>query len=227
MIASGSKPLFLLLALMLGLAMGVLSVGCGDESTDPTPPEPSEIPAPTSPENVVKSIEVIYNDDVRNAQERLDAYANLLSDGNSTPSEAFIFKLQPGDIINGLPPAWGRDAELAAHRAIFDAQAAGDIYSLELRITHDPAQDLTPPEIGRDGWKEVFATNVYLRLMFNTDDGLEVKGGQANFGFPPAANGQFKIAEWIDLPRPSPAARSVESSTWGSIKAGYGLGDLQ
>src|SRR4030095_7727563 len=134
---------------------------------------------------------------------------------------AFDFNFIPVDIQNGLPPSWGLDAELAAHRAIFEAQSAGDVYSLELRITHNAAQDLTPPEPGRRGRKEVFAPTVYLRLMFNIEDGMEVTGGQANFLFPPAHDGKFKIAEWFDLPRPSPTARSVEGSTWGSIKAQY------
>ena len=105
---------------------------------------------------------------------------------------------------------------------MFSAQAAGNIYSLELRVTHNPAQDLSPADPDRDGWKEVFVTNVYLKLMFNLEDGLEVNGGQAEFKFPPAENGQFKIGDWIDLPRPAPRGPvAVEGSTWGSIKAAY------
>src|SRR4030095_9094404 len=132
---------------------------------------------------------------------------------------AFDFNFIPVDIQNGLPPSWGLDAELAAHRAVFEAQSAGAVYSLELRITHNAAQDLTPPETDREGWKEVFATNVYLRLMFNFEDGLEVNGAQSIFKFPPAEAGDVKRGEWIDLPRPGPLPRSaVEHSTWGAIK---------
>jgi hypothetical protein len=211
-----------LLALLLTVAFG-----CGDDSTKPQPEDndPPAIPAPTTPENVVSAIEVIYNDDVRSPRERLDAYASLLSDYSAPFEEAFIFLLTPADIESGLPPTWGLDSELAAHRAIFEAQGAGDIHSLELQIVHNPAQDLTPPEPGREGWKHVFATNVYLRLMFNVEDGLEVNGGQADFMFPPPHDGRFKIAEWRDLPRPGAFAgtSSVEGSTWGSVKAGYWL----
>jgi hypothetical protein len=196
--------------------------GCGDDATKPDPEDngPPAIPASTTPENVVSAIEVIYNDDVRSPQERFDAYANLLSDNMAPIEEAFIFQLTPADNQNGLPPSWGLDSELAAHRAIFNAQGAGDIYSLELAIVHGSAQDLTPPDPEREGWKQVFATNVYLRLMFDMSNGLEVNGGQAMFMFPPARDGKFKIAVWRDLPRPSPP-RSVESSTWGSVKAGF------
>jgi hypothetical protein len=207
---------WILLALLLAVA------GCDDDATKPDPEDndPPAIPAPTTPENVVSAIEVIYNDDVRSPQERLDAYASLLPGNSAPPEEAFIFVFMPADIQNGLPPTWGLNEELAVHRAIFDAQGAGDIHSLELRIVHNPAQDLTPSEAGREGWKQVFATNVYLRLMFDMNNGLEVNGGQSMFLFPPPQEGKFNIAEWRDLPRPSPA-RSVESSTWGSVKAAF------
>ena len=203
------------LVFILGMA-----AGCNEETTQPED-DSLVLPAPTTPENVVAGMQVIYNDRTHSAIERRQAYENLLSDGLGPPAEAFIFNFQPSDIINGLPPSWGRDAEVAAHRAIFDAQEAGDIYSLELRITHDPAGPLTPPEDGREGWQQVFATNVYLRIMFNTDDGLEVNGAQALFEFPPAHDGAYRIARWTDLPRPGAARESVEPTTWGSIKAGY------
>jgi len=203
-----------------------VAVGCDENTQNPDPIDgggPPEIPPASTPENVVKGIEVIYNDRVRNSQQRSDAYASLLTD-SSSPSEAFLFVLTPADVQNGLPPAWGLDSELAAHRAIFNALDTGDIYSLELRIVHDAAQDLTPPEAGRAGWTQVFATNVYLRLMFDLNNGLEVNGGQAKFMFPPARNGKFKIAQWDDLPRPGMTQRPVESSTWGSVKAGFTSG---
>jgi hypothetical protein len=58
--------------------------------------------------------------------------------------------------------------------------------------------------------------------MLNLEDGLEVNGGQAEFKFPPAENGQFKIGDWTDLPRPGLLrGASVENHTWGAIKAIY------
>jgi hypothetical protein len=193
--------------LMVGL---FLAAGCNEETTRPED-DSLVLPALTSPENVISAIQVIYNDKTHSKDDRLAAYASLLD-------SAFVFHFQPNDI--GESTFWLLEEELAAHDCMFGAQAAGNIYSLELRVTNDPAQDLNPPESGREGWKEVFATSVYLRLMLNLDDGFEVNGGQSEFKFPPAENGQFKIGEWIDLPRPGPRGPlTVEPTTWGSIKA--------
>jgi hypothetical protein len=210
----------------LALTIGALAAGCEDETTQPED-DSIVLPAPTTPEALIFSIEVLYNDKVHTADERLAGYASLFD-------STFTFHFQPADINNGLPPSWGLEEELAAHASIFAAYGAGDTYSIELRITHNPAQDETPPQVGHEGWKQIFATNVYLRVMFNIEDGLEVNGGQAEFLFPPATEGRslaprFRIAEWTDLPRPGirsngprDAPRSaVESSTWGSIKASY------
>jgi hypothetical protein len=210
-----------LLALGLALMIG-LTGGCEDDPTEPAD-DSLVLPALTSPEAVISAIQVIYNDRTHPAAERLEGYMTLLTNPSDPPEQQFIFHFQPADIAGGLPPSWGLDQELAAHQAIFNAQSAGDVYSLELRVTHDPARELTPPQVGREGWQEVFATNVYLRLMFNVEDGLEVNGGQAEFLFPPAAEGRFRIAEWLDLPRPGLAPRSaVESASWGNIKASFG-----
>ena len=200
---------FLTLALvpmLLGLVMGSGCIFSPDEE-DPPGDLPPEILPRTSPDNVLKNLQAVYNDKVRSAVDRRQIYEQLLPPGPEPPpgppvGQAFIFNFQPADIDNGLPPSWGRDEELAAHRAIFDAQESGGIYSLELRITHNPPADLNPPEDGRDGWKEIFATNVYLRLMINPDDGLEVNGGQAEFKFAPPIDGLFVINDWTDLPRP-------------------------
>jgi hypothetical protein len=108
---------------------------------------------------------------------------------------------------------------MAAHDGMFSAQDNGNIYSLALAITHGPAIDLDPPQQGREGWKEIFADHVHLRLMFNPEDGLEVNGGQAEFLFPPPVGGRWFIGEWKDLPRPGLIA--IEPNTWGQIKANY------
>jgi hypothetical protein len=198
---------FLTLALvpiLMGLVMGT---GCifdpepGDPPGDPPPP----ILARTSPENVIKNLQAIYNDKVRTAIDRRQFYEQQLppADANPDSGRAFIFNFQPRDIEeHGLPPSWGRNEEVAAHKAIFEAQEAGRVYSLELTITFNPAADLNPPEAGREGWKEIFATNVFLRLMENLEDGFEVNGGQAEFKFAPPVDGLYVINDWTDLPRP-------------------------
>jgi hypothetical protein len=73
----------------------------------------------------------------------------------------------------------------------------------------------------RWGWQEVFAPFVYLRLMFNIQEGIEVNGSQGRFLFPPAESGRFKIAEWSDLPNPS---GKTEATTWGRLKLHYSPG---
>lgn len=198
----------LLLWLILALAFGA---GCNEESTRPQDDDNELIlPALTSPASIVSALEILYNED-HSDSDRLAGYATLLD-------SSFVFHFQANDI--GLPQSWGREDELAAHAGMFGAQSGGDIYMLELRITHDSAEDLSPPEVGREGWQEIFATNVYLRLMFNPEDGLEVNGGQAEFKFPPAKDGLFKLADWTDLPRPGALrSTSVDPSTWGGIKA--------
>jgi hypothetical protein len=209
--------------LLLVLGLLVIILGCDEDSTEPEPDTPGPPwPAPTAPESLLVAMQKIYNDRSHSALERFQAYSDLLPNELAPLNEAFIFMLQPSDIQNGLPPSWGRDSELAAHQSVFEAQEAGDIYSLELRIEHSPVQELTPPQVGREGWKEIRATNVYLRLMFDPSSGLEVNGGQAEFQFPPERDGKWCISHWLDLPRPgAEEGRPVENTTWGGVKAYY------
>ena len=201
-----------LLVFLLGCDSGFCPENCGGP---PPSPVPQTIPPPTSPENVIEAIEVVYNDKVRNAPERSTIYAGLFD-------PAFVFHFQAADVHSGLPETWQLEDELAAHARIFDALEWGGIYSLEARVLHGPAIALIPSVPGGDGWKEVFASNVYLRLMTNLDEGLEVNGGRAVFVFSPPSDGNWRIAAWMDLPGPTPEEESaVESVTWGQIKYGY------
>ena len=190
-------------------------VSCEDD--EPTTPQDSATPtrlcSPTAPESLLCSMEALYNDTLRTVTDRLSLYADLFS-------KDFIFHLQPGDIQNGLPPSWGTDAEIEALRAIFTAQDNGEIYSLRLSLVYDSAQDVDPPQQDREGWKEIFVTNLYLRLMFNPEDGLEVNAHQAEVHFQPPTEGRWTIGEWWDLPRPEPRL-TVETATFGNIKANY------
>jgi hypothetical protein len=202
------------MSLALALTIGVLAAGCEDETTQPED-DSLVLPERSTPEALISSIELIYNDRTHGADERLAGYASLFD-------SSFTFYFQPNDI--GDPPqSWGLEEELAAHANMFAAQSAGGIYSIELRVTHNPGIDLSPPQVGREGWKEIFVTNVYLRLMFNQEDGLEINGGQTEFLFPPAAEGRFRIAEWTDVPRPGPLR---SGSSWGAIKMKFYNGTL-
>ena len=145
------------LALLLGFASG-----CVEETTRPQDQDDELVlPALTSPENVIVAMQIIYNE-THSAEDRWAGYASLLD-------SAFVFHFQRADINSGLPASWGLEDELAAHAGIFAAQSANQIYSIELLVIHNPADDLSPPEDGREGWQEIFATNVYLRLMLNPE----------------------------------------------------------
>ncbi len=204
--------------LAIPLLLTVLLPSCGDDSGQPEP-EPPPIPVLSAPDSVLRAIEVIYKDRVRTAEEKAAEYAKLLAP--LTPTDpGFVFHFTPQDVGNGLPETWGVDAEIEAHAGLFTALAGGQLHSLELRMTLNPARDLDPPQPGREDWQEIFATSIYLVLMFNPDDGLAVVGGQGRFLLAPAAGGTWVLAEWIELPRPTPI--KSEATSWGEIKSLYG-----
>jgi len=204
------------------LAIVLLAVVACKVDTSTAPQlQPLELRPLTVPENLVSNIEVLYNDNVRTAAEKKAEYEKLLGPPagcDSCPS--FIFDFQPKDEVNGTPDTWGRVEEIQAQANIFQAKANRQIRELRLQIEFLPAEDLNDPS--RPGWKEVFASNVHLRLLTTPSDGYDVHGAQAQFRVYPA-KGRWFIGEWIDLPRPGsrPSSASVDPSTWGSIKAAY------
>ena len=199
-------------ALLAGLA------GCiGDSPTAPAKAKPIALRAPTSPENLIFNLEAVYNDRVRQPEERLAAFQDLFA-----PDLAFI--VPPADLGRGLPASWGLETEVAIHRRMFEAQARREIRSLALVLAHPPAAQLDPPQEGRDDWKEVFVPMVALRLLWNAADGLDATGGQCRFLAEPRA-GRWYIREWIELQRPrgrgGAPSLSVDGSTWAWIKARF------
>ncbi len=178
-------------------------------------PEPGTvIPPPESPLALIEAIHVVYNSRLHTAAERVAGYRELLAPG-APDFPDFVFHFLPG---TGLPESWGFADELAAHEGLFTVQENGGVYSLALIVQCEPPRDPDPPIPGGEGWQEVFASNTYLRLMFNPNNGLEVNGAQGRFLMMPASGGRWYIAEWWDLPRPAPA---VETTSWGFIKASF------
>jgi hypothetical protein len=178
---------------------------------------PETLRDPTTPENVLANLESLYNDTRRPAAERLALYADLLA-------EDFLFVLDPDDVERGLPATWGRAIELDIHRRMFEARTRREIRALALALSHQPARDLEPPQVGREGWKEILVPAVNLRLLFTSFDGYDVAGTQARFLFAPAPGGRWRIAEWQDLPgrhARGTGTASVDGSTWGAVKALY------
>jgi hypothetical protein len=207
-----------------GLVLGVLLVALLACEDDPTNPDLEMAPALqplTAPENLISNIEILYNDSVRTATERKTEYEKLLAPPSGCDTcQAFLFDFQPTDELIGIPDTWGRDPEIEANANIFHAQANGQIHEMTLNIEFLAAQDLGDP--GRPGWKEVFATNVHLRLLTTPQDGFEILGAQARFRAY-SAQGRWWIGEWIDLPRPGPrgSPSAVGARTWGRIKYLY------
>ena len=205
------------LALVTGLATWVMLpfiISCSDDEPPSAPEETGvgRLCSPSAPESLLCRIEALYNDEQREVSERVLLYDDLFT-------RDFIFYFPPPEIY--VPPLWGIKPEVEAHRGMFMAQDKGEIFDLTLSMAYDSAQDLDPPQPGREGWKEVFVNNVVLRLMFDPNDGLEVNGGQAEFLFPPPVGDRWYIAVWRDLPRPAPERDAVEPTTWGHIKAQY------
>lgn len=208
------------LAMLLAVATCAVVACKVDTSTAPQL-QPPELRPLTVPENLVSNIAVLYNDNMRTAAEKKAEYEKLLGPpAGCDTCPSFIFDFQPKDEENGTPDTWGRDQEIQANENIFQAQQNGDIYELTLAIQSLPAQDISDPE--RPGWKEIYATNVHLRLLTSPHDGFEINGGQAQFRAYPA-QGRWWIGEWIDLPRPGPRGPSfaVEPTSWGSVKSSY------
>jgi hypothetical protein len=218
---------------MVVVAVTVLFMGavsCSDDPTEPMVDLPQLLP-PVLPENVIENIAILYSERVRNVDTWVGEYEKLLLPASEDPSgTGFIFRFQPVDIADGLPPVWGIADEVTAHRGLFQAFADSSILSLSLTITQNSPEDLDPPLEGRDGWKRIRATNVNYRLMFNANDGLEVVGGQADFILKPD-DGVWRVADWLDLPRPfAPGpgqSKAVSPATWGSVKTLYHRGPYQ
>lgn len=197
-------PFLALLAVTATL--GLYDAGCiFNPKPDPPVIERDPIPPPTTPDNLIAALEVIYNDAARDAQERLLLYEDRIAESG------FKFKFQPSDVGTDpsgtgarIPPDWGRDEEIRAHERLFSAQQSGEVYSLTLDIERQSDREIDPPQEGKEGWRLIWATNVQLRLMFNPNDGLEVNGGQADFYLAPDDPEQpsrWWIGEWVDRPR--------------------------
>ena len=166
-----------------------------------TGPDPLPIPPPTSPENLLAALQVIYNDPARDANERLQLYRDLFPPANRGSLPGFTFHFQPADVAPGDGQSWGLDEELEAHVGMFGACESGEVRGLELSLTHLPAEPIEFPGEGQEDWAEIFVSNVFLRIMFNPEDGLVVDGAQARFLLAPTADRWF-IVDWTDLPRP-------------------------
>lgn len=75
------------------VAVLLVAVAACDEDEDPmkpSGPQPVELRPPTTPENLIYNLQVLYNDTLRTKDDRVSAYADLLASD-------FIFHISPGD----------------------------------------------------------------------------------------------------------------------------------
>ncbi len=180
---------------ILVVALIATSTGCLFETDDPQPQtgrSKPAIPAPTSPENVLESLLILYNDDVRTAAERLAEFEKLFVPPDHPNLEPYLFKFSPSAVDGGLPPTWDLEAELRSHEHMFAALDAGDLFELRLEWQTAPMTQRL------DGAWEISVSNINLRLLFSANDGFELRSGLANFVFREDA-GRWYIIEWQDL----------------------------
>jgi len=203
------------------VAIGLGWVGCGDDDGG-WEGYPEDLPLTYSvaaPESLLRAIEIIYKADGHSAIERQRAYADLFDPD-------YVFRFQAGDIESyGMPRAWDLEHETTASDSMFHALEVGNAYSLQLQMQWSPATDIYPPVPGREGWKEVRATNIDCFVMLAAGYGLSVNQQQGRFLAKPA-NGRWYLAEWTDLPRPF-ARQMIEPSSWGAMKTNFHPEPLQ
>lgn len=174
------------------LSLLVALVACDDDTPTQPIPELSWLLPPTSPENLVRNIELIYDDTLHTAAERSAAFEDLLG-------PFFLFHFQPADREACGCENWGHEEEVQKHRRLFQAQESGQIYSLRLDIQISPAEDVP----NMPGLKRVFA-EFFLEVLQAPNDGYVVRS-RAEFRMELSGE-RWLIREWYDLPpRPGTA----------------------
>jgi hypothetical protein len=186
--------------------------GCGDKETDPGHHEQSPFLPRTSASNVLHNLRQAYLD--RNVAQ----YDSLLADD-------FTFVLSVEDQQKpDMPDNWTRDIEVAIHRHMFDPAMAQTLI-----LAFDPAD---PVWDSADNMYAALISNVSLYLYGSTPahptdvKEYRVTGGRGKFWFrkngwlaPGTADSVWTVVKWQDNPIGSRG--TVESQTWGSIKALY------
>jgi hypothetical protein len=160
---------------------------------------------------LLRAIQVLYNDTVRTAQDRFDAYANLFPPTDHPILPSFVFRYGGNDI--GAPPIrWETAEELDVHRNLFQAQDGQKISELTLNLTYSHPTDLDPPIPGRKGWKESFVTSSYISFQRPGEESVRIDVRDTRFVMAPGDD-RWYIVDWYELPASAP--------TWGTLKAEF------
>jgi hypothetical protein len=178
-------------------------------------------PSTVHPENLIRWLEVIYNDRIRSAADRLALFQLLLPPADHD-SLTFVYLPQPGDTEYCGAGGWRLSREIETHRNMFEAYESREQRSLKLLIANSAPEPLEHPRPGQENWVRIFARNIILRIELGWGHELFVDGDQAEFICAPS-NGCWYIVEWHDLPSPEgpPPDPRDGRSTWGHIKCIY------
>jgi hypothetical protein len=82
-------------------------------------------------------------------------------------------------------------------RQLFEKQESGKIYSMRADFTFDQAQDLDPPQPGREGWKMMSVSSLTLKLLNTPNDGHENASRAMILARPAPGGTRWFIAEWV------------------------------
>ncbi|HXV14713.1 MAG TPA: hypothetical protein VEC56_10965 [Candidatus Krumholzibacteria bacterium] len=198
----------------------LLLSACEDDPAQPQGNQRAQtFQALTTREAVLNNLELAWT------KRNVDKIDELLDDD-------FTFYFSQGDVGGGLPPSWGRAAELAATTALFISNSSpppsGPVCT---RVLVDIALDdaiwtEVPGPVAALGEVWYSATVSYTATfeMEPDDTYITVPGATAEFIVRQVEDDQWRLVEWHDLPGDAvgPAfAAAVGESTWGSIKYLY------
>jgi len=183
----------------------MLAVSCSDDTVVAPPEDPADF---STPEGIVEALEVSYR------TRDIDLYAELLA-------VDFRFQFQEVDQAeNGV--SWTRDQDSTGTEALFDAP---EVESILVELVPGPRED---PESGFDAdVRRIRMTSVQLEVgitfgftLLVTDlQDMYFRPGRESLGEDPA---RWYLLEWRDLPPSFSSRPTVESATWGKLKALFG-----
>lgn len=166
-------------------AAALILTGCPFSPPDPIPPQqPVEM---TSPANVLKNVEIAYN------QRNIDLYKKALS-------TSFVFYFDPRDVGQKLPGKTWAIPESWSYTEDWDAtyNMFQRAYNINLSI---PTGRIGEPDPEETAYR---ADNVSISLLVMVDElnGFIADGGYCNFEFEQYTSGQgkklWRLTNWWD-----------------------------
>jgi hypothetical protein len=194
--------------LLVGIVMTAFTAGC----FDPPPEEIPEIPAPTSPANVLSNVAASFN----------RPSLSLIED---SLGPAFVFHFDPEDVGQNppggsnylIPESWSRTEFVRAIGNMYDRA-----YNIDLAI---PTGNIGTPE----EWEETYLAekvSISLLVMIDELNGYIANQGYQNFEFEKYNNEKgevrWRLTGWWDHSRAGLDCRfGTSPSTFGCVLALY------